>query len=167
MTWESDRPIDLATWDLNQGLASMAFVSSPPCSTVGVCLAVNDNDLGGGGLQSLLFVIDMIQPTDPSSFTGIGNPVLLGLMTTTDPLAIGPRGQLRSPQSRRRSLALVLGVSTAALRRSPSWSFLSRRQRCYSARVSPRSWPCAEAAARLRSALGMQQSATDKLVKLI
>ena len=89
MTWESDRPIDLAIWHLNQGLASMAFISSPPCSTVGICLAINDDDLQGGGLQALFFVIDMIEPTDPSSFTGIGNPVVLGLLTTTDPLAIG------------------------------------------------------------------------------
>ncbi len=86
MTLESDRPLYEGSWDLNQVSASMAFSSSPPCSSIAICRSFDGSRFG---LPALIFYMSIFEPTDPSLFSGIGNPVSLGVLTTTDPLTTG------------------------------------------------------------------------------
>ena len=93
MTLESDRPITDASFDLNQGFASMDYTAAAPCfgnsngsSGVAVCKTIDESLTA---LPALLFTFGILLPTHPSLFTGIGNPVVLGLLTTTGPLTIG------------------------------------------------------------------------------
>ena len=87
MTLESDRPLTDGTWDLNQGFASMAWTSAAPCDGwVSLCHGFSQQLTS---LPALVFTMSVIQPTHPTIFTGIGNPVVLGQLTTTDPLTIG------------------------------------------------------------------------------
>ncbi len=170
MTLESDRPLTDGAFDLNQGFASIAYTSAAPCdSLVAFCRAFDESVTSA---PALVFAIYILEPTDPSLFTGVGNPVVLGQLTTTDPLTIGvnppewgtsfadsplvfggvagfnaanpPPAPLTFVVVPEPTTALLLGAGLAAL------LALRRRQR-----------------PRLRSALGMPQSATDKLAELI
>ena len=40
-------------------------------------------------LPHIIFGLGILNPTDPTVFTGIGNPVSLGQLTTTSPLTTG------------------------------------------------------------------------------
>ncbi len=88
MTLESDRQVTDVAWDLNQGSASMAFTTAAPCDD-GITAFCNVFDESQHGLPALVFGISPTNPVDPSLFTGIGNPVLLGQLTTTAPLTTG------------------------------------------------------------------------------
>ena len=87
MTLESDRLLTDGAFDLNQGFASMAYTAAVPCD--GVVAICNQFDQSLTGLPSLIFAFSIILPTDPSIFTGIGNPVVIGQLTTTSALTTG------------------------------------------------------------------------------
>ena len=81
MTLESDRALTDGAWDLNQGFASMAYVSVAPCNiAVAICNAFDQSLIG---IPALVFGLSISLPNDPTIFTGIGNPVVLGQLTTT------------------------------------------------------------------------------------
>ena len=87
MTWESDRVLTDAAFDLNQGFASMAYGSAAPCDNIVAICSQFDQSLTGQ--PALIFSIGIFAPSDPTVFTGIGNPVALGVLTTTGPLTTG------------------------------------------------------------------------------
>ena len=87
MTLESDRALTDLAFDLDQGSASMAYTTDAPCDgIVAICSFFNEEQIG---LPASIFAMSIIQPDDPTIFTGIGNPVVLGQLTTTGPLTIG------------------------------------------------------------------------------
>ncbi len=87
MTWESDRPLTDGAFGLNQGFASMAFTTAAPCD--GVVAICSSFDQSVTGLPSLIFGFSILQPSHPTVQTGVGNPVVLGQLTTTGPLTAG------------------------------------------------------------------------------
>ncbi len=87
MTLESDRALTSGAFDLDQESASMAYTTAAPCD--GVVAICSSFDLSVESLPSLIFTLAIIVPKDASLLTGIGNPVVLGQLTTTVPLTIG------------------------------------------------------------------------------
>ena len=87
MTLESDRPLTAGNFDLNQGFASVSHIGLPPCD--GVVAFCSSFDQSLTLLPALVFQLTIQNPTHATIWTGIGNPVEYGLLTTTVPLTIG------------------------------------------------------------------------------
>jgi hypothetical protein len=87
ITLESDQPITSGRWDLHQGFASMAYTAAPPCD--GIVAICSQFDQSQTQLPALIFDLNVLNPTHATIFTGVGNPVSLGQLTTTGPLIAG------------------------------------------------------------------------------